>query len=97
MGNTDRTERELVTTYAMGSTATIVRKLRELADRIERRGSAFPKTRQPITLAADIVSEFTDGTGNMSSHLWNLIRDAEELAKELAKETRTQDNTDGTS
>jgi hypothetical protein len=54
--------------------------LRVLADRLERRAEGFGDGANPVPLAAEIVSEFVQGVGNVGSSLGSLTTDAATLA-----------------
>lgn len=62
---------------AQRSVATLTRELRDLADRLDQMAQAFASGRQSASsVAADVVSEFAQGTGGRGSRLWAIVHAA---------------------
>jgi hypothetical protein len=77
------TDKEIRVASARRAASNVAEKLRTLADRIERIGSDFATTDLPAAVAADIVGDFTQGVGSIGAVLWQVVRNAEDLAQTL--------------
>jgi hypothetical protein len=76
-------ERAAYAKSAQRDAQAVAGKLRALADRIDQLATAFPATDRPVSLAADIVNDYTQGVGGVGTHLWSLVKDAEDLAQAI--------------
>lgn len=79
------TDKEIRIANARRAANNVAEKLRTLADRIEGIGSDFATTDRPAAVAADIVNDFTQGVGSIGAVLWQVVRNADDLAQVLGE------------
>lgn len=74
--------------------AAIAQRLTDLAERVRQAGTEFSwvaagkahKTRTMSKVAADIVNDYTPGTGQVGANLWTLVTDAGELDRQMQRD-----------
>lgn len=74
---------------AMRSVETIARELEELAGRLRAQVSGFNNPNlSAVGLAADIVSDYTQGVGSRGTRLWTLVHAAGLVDQARAREVK---------
>lgn len=87
----DLTDEEVYVRNAQHQAEVVAQKLETLAARLRQLGeSGFNSTNRrtgAVGVAADIVSEFTQGVGNIGTFLWGVVHNAEHLDRYRREES----------
>jgi hypothetical protein len=86
------TAAEIAANMAQHNVDILADEMTELAARLRIRACAFTTSQRSATyIAADIVSDFTQGTGVLGSRLWGIVHNAGIADQARMKEAKSGD------